>query len=106
VPTIHSNVITRFPLPWRGLAVLNHGEGFVRGSGTLISTLRAATQETLFWRRRVWETIGGLDESFQFALDWDFILRAQTVGLARRWRFDRRDTTGDRALGPSIDLVA
>jgi glycosyltransferase involved in cell wall biosynthesis len=38
-------------------------------------------QETLFWRRRVWEAIGPFDESFDFALDWDFILRAQAAGF-------------------------
>jgi len=38
-------------------------------------------QETLFWRRRVWDAIGPFDESFQFALDWDFILRAQAAGF-------------------------
>jgi glycosyltransferase involved in cell wall biosynthesis len=33
-------------------------------------------QETLFWRRRIWERVGGsMDESFQFALDWDLLLR-------------------------------
>src|SRR5262249_1995819 len=33
-------------------------------------------QETVFWRRRVWERVGGaMDESFQFALDWDLLLR-------------------------------
>jgi glycosyltransferase involved in cell wall biosynthesis len=46
-------------------------------------------QETLFWRRRVWERIGPFDESFDFALDWDFILRAQAAGFrfARLPRF-------------------
>ena len=38
-------------------------------------------QETLFWRRRVWERLERFDESFQFALDWDFILRAQAAGF-------------------------
>jgi glycosyltransferase involved in cell wall biosynthesis len=38
-------------------------------------------QETLFWRRRVWEAVGPFDETFHFALDWDFILRAQTAGF-------------------------
>jgi glycosyltransferase involved in cell wall biosynthesis len=38
-------------------------------------------QETLFWRRRVWDQIGPLDETFNYALDWDFILRAQAAGL-------------------------
>src|SRR5262249_16145145 len=38
-------------------------------------------QETLFWRRDVWERIGGsLDEGFQFALDWDLLLRLRDVG--------------------------
>jgi glycosyltransferase involved in cell wall biosynthesis len=41
-------------------------------------------QETLFWRRRVWEQLRQFDESFQFALDWDFILRAQAAGFRFR----------------------
>ncbi|WP_438479485.1 glycosyltransferase family 2 protein [Oleiharenicola lentus] len=36
-------------------------------------------QETLFWRRRVWEKAGGLDTGFQFALDWDLLLRFQAA---------------------------
>lgn len=38
-------------------------------------------QETMFWRRRVWDRIGPIDESFRFALDWDFMLRAQQAGF-------------------------
>jgi glycosyltransferase involved in cell wall biosynthesis len=38
-------------------------------------------QETMFWRRRVWDAIGPFDESFKYALDWDFILRAQHAGF-------------------------
>lgn len=38
-------------------------------------------QETLFWRRRVWNKIGGsFDESFQFAMDWDLLLRFRDAG--------------------------
>lgn len=38
-------------------------------------------QETLFWRRRIWEKTGGkVDESFQFALDWDLLLRFREAG--------------------------
>lgn len=46
-------------------------------------------QETMFWRRRVWDRIGPFDESFQFAMDWDFILRALEHGFrfARVSRF-------------------
>jgi glycosyltransferase involved in cell wall biosynthesis len=38
-------------------------------------------QETLFWRRRVWDAIAPFDESFHYALDWDFTLRAQAAGF-------------------------
>ena len=39
-------------------------------------------QETMFWRRRAWEIVGGqIDESFQFAMDWDLILRFRDAGL-------------------------
>jgi glycosyltransferase involved in cell wall biosynthesis len=37
-------------------------------------------QETLFWRRRIWDTVGGLDKTFKFAMDWDLLLRFQDVG--------------------------
>ncbi|MSU45595.1 MAG: glycosyltransferase [Lacunisphaera sp.] len=37
-------------------------------------------QETLFWRRRIWDKVGGLDISFQFAVDWDLLLRFQSAG--------------------------
>jgi glycosyltransferase involved in cell wall biosynthesis len=38
-------------------------------------------QETVFWRRRIWERVGGrMDESFRFALDWDLLLRFRAAG--------------------------
>ncbi|VTT99182.1 Glycosyltransferase involved in cell wall bioproteinsis OS=Sulfuricella denitrificans skB26 GN=SCD_n02394 PE=4 SV=1: Glycos_transf_2 [Gemmataceae bacterium] len=38
-------------------------------------------QETMFWRRRIWDKAGGkIDESFQFALDWDLLLRFRDAG--------------------------
>lgn len=37
-------------------------------------------QETLFWRRSLWEKVGGIDESFKFAMDWDLILRFRDAG--------------------------
>jgi glycosyltransferase involved in cell wall biosynthesis len=37
-------------------------------------------QETLFWRRRIWDQVGGIDTSFKFALDWDLLLRFQAAG--------------------------
>lgn len=47
-------------------------------------------QETLFWRRRIWEAVGGsLDERFRFAVDWDLLLRLRAAGarFARLPRF-------------------
>jgi glycosyltransferase involved in cell wall biosynthesis len=37
-------------------------------------------QETLFWRRRIWDKVGGIDTSFKFAMDWDLLLRFQAAG--------------------------
>lgn len=38
-------------------------------------------QETLFWRRCIWDKVGAkIDESFQFAMDWDLIIRFQQAG--------------------------
>jgi glycosyltransferase involved in cell wall biosynthesis len=47
-------------------------------------------QETLFWRRRVWDAIGGrIDETLQFAMDWDLLVRLRDAGarFARLPRF-------------------
>lgn len=32
-------------------------------------------QETLFWRKSIYDKVGGLDSSFRFAMDWDLLLR-------------------------------
>jgi ADP-heptose:LPS heptosyltransferase/GT2 family glycosyltransferase len=37
-------------------------------------------QETMFWRKRAWDLVGGVDPSFQFALDWDLLARFQQAG--------------------------
>jgi glycosyltransferase involved in cell wall biosynthesis len=38
-------------------------------------------QETMFWRRSIWNKAGGkIDESFHFALDWDLLLRFRAAG--------------------------
>jgi len=37
-------------------------------------------QETLFWRRRLWECVGGnFDERYDIALDWELLLRFRSV---------------------------
>jgi glycosyltransferase involved in cell wall biosynthesis len=46
-------------------------------------------QETMFWRRAIWDRAGGaLDESFTFAMDWDLIARFDAAG-ARFLRLPR-----------------
>jgi FkbM family methyltransferase len=47
-------------------------------------------QETLFWRRRIWNEVGArVDESFRFAMDWDLLVRFRDAGarFARVPRF-------------------
>ena len=65
-------------------------------------------QETMFWRRRVWDKIGNFDASLQYALDWEFLLRAQAAGFkfARAPRFlacfrvhDQQKTTSNYDVG-------
>jgi GT2 family glycosyltransferase len=66
-------------------------------------------QETLFWRRRIWEAAGGLvDPHFRFALDWDLLLRFRAAGakIVRVPRFvgafrvhARQKTTVDSTVG-------
>ena len=42
-------------------------------------------QETMFWRRSLWErTGGGLDEKFTYALDWELLLRFMKHGARIR----------------------
>ena len=66
-------------------------------------------QETLFWRRSLWDAAGGYcDPSFSYALDWDLLLRMRDAGarFARLPRFlgafrihDEQKTTAARELG-------
>jgi glycosyltransferase involved in cell wall biosynthesis len=38
-------------------------------------------QETMFWRRSIWNKVGGsVNPNLRFAMDWDLILRFQEVG--------------------------
>ena len=58
--------------------------------GKVLSWADFVPQETLFWRRRIWEKVGGqIDESFRFAMDWDLLLRFREAGarFARVPRF-------------------
>jgi glycosyltransferase involved in cell wall biosynthesis len=66
----HGDEVGRVILPPHDMKALVHGN-FV-------------PQETMFWRRRVWEALGGLDARLQFAMDWDFSLRARAHGAVFR----------------------
>jgi glycosyltransferase involved in cell wall biosynthesis len=49
--------------------------------GEVLTWSDVVPQETLFWRRRIWGRVGAaLDESFQFAMDWDLLLRFRDAG--------------------------
>lgn len=54
---------------YRGLQVLNY-----------------VSQPATFWRRDVWEAVGEFDESLDYAMDYDYWLRA-----GKRFRLDRID---------------
>lgn len=65
-------------------------------------------QETMFWRRRVWDKLGAFDANLHYALDWEFMLRAQEAGFkfARAPRFlacfrvhDQQKTTSNYDVG-------
>jgi glycosyltransferase involved in cell wall biosynthesis len=45
-------------------------------------------QETCFWRRSIYETVGGIDRSYRFALDFDLFVRYMRAGACIR-RVDR-----------------
>jgi carbamoyltransferase len=66
-------------------------------------------QETLFWRRSLWERAGGrVDEGLRYALDWDLLLRFAEAGarIVRLPRFlgafrvhDEQKTTAEARVG-------
>lgn len=50
-------------------------------SDSVLSWADFVPQETLFWRRRIWDKAGArVDESFRFAMDWDLLLRLRDAG--------------------------
>jgi GT2 family glycosyltransferase len=66
-------------------------------------------QETLFWRRSLWDRCGGrVDERLRYAIDWDLLLRFADAGarIVRLPRFlaafrvhDDQKTTSEHDLG-------
>lgn len=50
-------------------------------SDSVMSWVDYVPQETLFWRRCAWDLIGArVDETFDFALDWDMLVRLRDAG--------------------------
>jgi GT2 family glycosyltransferase len=69
----------------RVLIDADHGEVgrwvLPRHQDDVLSWTDYVPQETLFWRRSIWEKAGGaMDESFRFAVDWDLLLRFRAAG--------------------------
>jgi hypothetical protein len=66
-------------------------------------------QETMFWRRHIWEKAGGrINESLHFAIDWDLLVRFREAGarFARVPRFlggfrihPQQKTSADNSIG-------
>jgi Glycosyl transferase family 2 len=49
--------------------------------GQILSWEDYIPQETIFWRRRIWEKSGAkIDESFRFAMDWNMLIRFREAG--------------------------
>jgi glycosyltransferase involved in cell wall biosynthesis len=52
-----------------------------RHDGKTLTYADYIPQETLFWRRELWERAGGyIDASLKFAVDWDLLLRFREAG--------------------------
>jgi hypothetical protein len=50
-------------------------------SDPVLSWVDFIPQETLFWRRRAWERAGGyVDAAYQFAMDWEMLVRFRRTG--------------------------
>ena len=75
-----------------GDRILINEEGFEIGrwilprhSNRVLKWADFVPQETLYWRREAWNLIGArLDETFRFAMDWDFLLRLSAKQIAIR----------------------
>ncbi len=60
-----------------------------RHSDRVLSWADFIPQETVFWRRAVWDRSGAtIDESFRYAIDWDLWVRLREAG-ARMVRLPR-----------------
>ena len=47
----------------------------------VLSWVDYVPQETMFWRRSIWDKVGSrIDETFRFAMDWDLLVRFRDAG--------------------------
>jgi GT2 family glycosyltransferase len=51
-----------------------------RGADEALRRLGYVPQETMFWRRGIYEKVGGIDPGFRYAMDWDLYLRMRRAG--------------------------
>jgi glycosyltransferase involved in cell wall biosynthesis len=58
------------------------GEWILHGHDSeVLSYADYIPQETMFWRRSIWQDVGEkFDESYKFAMDWDLLLRFRNAG--------------------------
>jgi hypothetical protein len=49
-------------------------------SPAALDAIDLVPQEAAFWRRGLWERLGGLSEEIEIAFDWDFFRRAEAAG--------------------------
>jgi glycosyltransferase involved in cell wall biosynthesis len=68
-------------------------------------------QPSVFWTRKAWELVGPLDESLQYGMDWDWLLRAahlcqfvRTDAVLSRYRFHEGHKTGTGGKKRWIEL--
>lgn len=69
----HRIIIDRFGDEIGRWVLPSHDDG-------ILSLVDYVPQETLFWRRSIWDRVGGIDESFRFAMDWDLLVRFRDAG--------------------------
>jgi glycosyltransferase involved in cell wall biosynthesis len=108
-----------------GGCLLRHEESahdyFVRMPQTLhrissdLSVFDFIDQPSSFWSRRVWEAIGPLDESLNYAFDWDFFIRVSrqfelhcTEAIFSAYRHHEQHKSGvggDARLAELVEIV-
>lgn len=79
----NANVISGFRRVILGERISKNIRVYLKPDAYSLSRNCYLPQETVFWRRSVWETVGELDETFQFAMDFDFWQRI----LAAKYEF-------------------